>query len=273
MTKDYRDLRQGALAIAGFPFDTYSSFLRGAAGAPELIWQAFHSDSANAFAENGMELREGENLHYLGNLPIAEYFDIEREAAKLLDHGLHLLAFGGDHSVTYPLIRAHASHYPDLTIVQLDAHSDLYDTFEGNRHSHACPFARIMEEQLAGRLVQLGVRSLTQHQREQAGRFGVEIFEMPVWSPDRLPSLQGPVYLTLDLDVLEPALAPGISHYEPGGLTVREVIRLIQDLNAPIIGADIVEYNPARDVNGITAMVAAKFFREIASKMVTGDGE
>ena len=89
-----------------------------------------------------------------------------------------MLTLGGDHAITYPILRAYGPHYPDLTILHIDAHPDLYDELEGDRLSHACPFARIMEAGLARRLVQVGVRTLNPHQRQQAERFGVKIFEM-----------------------------------------------------------------------------------------------
>jgi len=79
---------------------------------------------------------------------------------------------------------------------------------------------------------------------------------------------KGPVYLSLDMDVLDPAFAPGVSHHEPGGLSTRDVIRLIQGLHAPLVGADIVEFNPQRDPLGITAMAAAKLLKEIAARML-----
>lgn len=262
-------LRPGMIAVAGIPFDQYSSYLRGAAEAPDKIWEAFHSGSANTFAENGMDIKGHPSIVDMGNLSFEDYQDISRPVDQVLATGARLLSLGGDHSIAYPVIRAHARYYKKLTILQLDAHSDLYDEFEGNRYSHACPFARIMEEGLAARLVQLGIRTLTAHQREQAERFGVEIHEMRHGLPRKL-KLEAPLYLSLDMDVLDPAFAPGVSHYEPGGLSAREVLNIIHAIDVPIIGADIVELNPRRDINGMTAMAAAKFFREVLGKMVAG---
>jgi agmatinase len=175
---------------------------------------------------------------------------------------------GGDHSVTYPVLRAiNRASYPRPTILHIDAHADLYDEFEGDRYSHACPFARIMEEGLASRLVQVGIRTLTPHLRAQADRFGVEIIDMRAWASGERPVIDGPVYVSVDLDGLDPAFAPGVSHREPGGLSTREVLGMIQALTTPIVGADVVEYNPQRDVSGLTATVAAKIVKELASAM------
>src|ERR1017187_4286495 len=97
---------------------------------------------------------------------------------ELIEAGKRPLSLGGDHSITYPIVKAFARRYPELTIFHFDAHPDLYDEFEGNRLSHACPFARIMEAGLAKRLVQMGIRTINRHQREQAQRFGVEVVEI-----------------------------------------------------------------------------------------------
>lgn len=265
-------LPEGTVAVIGVPWDDNSSFLRGAALAPAHIRAAYSSPSANTCAENGLDLGQEPRLVSVGDLAFnaetPRLDQIDQVAAGLLAHGARLLALGGDHAITYPLLRAHGRIYSRLNLLQFDAHPDLYDELDGNRGSHACPFARIMEAGLAARLVQVGIRTLTPHQRQQAERFGVEVLEMKDWPPAQLPEFNGPLYISLDLDALDPAFAPGVSHYEPGGLSTREVIRLIQSIRAPLVGADIVEYNPTRDPAGITAMVAAKLMKELAAKML-----
>jgi arginase family enzyme len=124
-----------------------------------------------------------------------------------------------------------------------------------------------MEGGLVQRLVQVGIRTLNPHQREQARRFGVGVLEMKDWRGE-LPALEGPLYLSLDLDVLDPAFAPGVSHHEPGGLSVREVLRIPQGLEVSLVGADIVELNPFRDVAGVTAKVATKLYKELVAQML-----
>jgi agmatinase len=194
--------------------------------------------------------------------------EIERAIAGVLAAGCRPLALGGDHSVTYPILRAVSRTHHSLTILHLDAHPDLYEEFEGDRFSHACPFARIMEEGLADRLVQVGVRTLNRHQRDQARRFGVELIEMKDWRDGRPLRFDTPVYLTFDLDVLEPGLVPGISHREAGGLTVRQAIAIVQELAGPLVGADLVEFNPANDPGAVTAAVCGKLVKEIAGRML-----
>jgi arginase family enzyme len=157
-----------------------------------------------------------------------------------------------------------------VTILHIDAHPDLYEEFEGDRFSHACPFARIMEEGLTSRLVQVGIRAMNGHQRAQADRYGVEVIDMRAWARGVRPSVKsGPTYISIDLDGIDPAHAPGVSHREPGGLTVREVIGLVQDVSGALVGADVVEFNAAQDVGGLTAHVAAKLVKELAARMLS----
>lgn len=246
-------------------FDEKSSYLRGPSLAPPLIREAYHSASGNYFAEDGTEVSP-EIFSDKGDYPITDYWDIERRTSDNLEGSRPLITLGGDHSITYPILQAMAKKHGPVTLFHIDAHADLYDDFEGDPHSHACPFARIMEAGLAARLVQLGIRTLSTHQREQADRYGVEIIPMKDLNMRKLPEFKNPLYLSLDMDALDPAFAPGVSHHEPGGLTTRQLLHIIQQIDVPLLGADIVEYNPTRDVNHMTAMVAAKLVKEIAAK-------
>ena len=280
------------VAMLGVPWDGSSTFLRGAAGAPPLIRQALWSPSSNAWNERGDDLSADGVLIDAGDLVLAgDAADmraaVEQGVRDILGQGRRPLILGGDHSITYPILRAWGvRRAPDearppggpsdrLAVLHLDAHADLYDTFEEDRYTHASPFARVMEERLAGRLIQVGIRTLNAHQRSQASRFGVEVLGADRWREvlPLLGRLRGPVYVSLDLDVLEPALAPGISHPEPGGLTVRDVLEILASIRVPVAGADIVEYNPSLDVRELTARVAAKFVKELVGllrRSVTG---
>ena len=262
------------VALLGVPWDEHSSFLRGAALAPPAIRAALRSPSANLSTESGLDLGTDPRFGDAGDLEVppgeAALEAIERGVARVLDSGARVLALGGDHAITYPVLRAQATHHPGLTLVHLDAHPDLYDAFEGDRLSHACPFARMLEEKLVRRLVQVGIRSLNAHQRAQAERFGVERIEMKDWRPGLVVETDGPVYVSIDLDVLDPAFAPGVSHPEPGGLSTRDVIGLVQRLPGSVVGADVVELNPTRDPDGLTSRVAAKLVKEIAARLLEG---
>jgi len=262
------------VAIIGFRFDQNSSFLRGAAEAPPLIRAALRSDAANMWSESGLDLGAESVLFDAGDIEPSENEEmnsrIERSISTLLDRDLKPISLGGDHSITVPIIRAFGRKYDRLSILHFDAHPDLYDQFQGNQYSHACPFARIMEERLAQRLVQVGVRTMNGHQREQAARFGVEVIEMKDWRDDLVFEFDEPLYISFDLDGLDPAFAPGVSHREPGGLSTRQAIDIIQSTKGHVVGADIVEFNPQMDPLNITATVGAKLLKEIAAKMIEG---
>ncbi len=268
-------MNQGASAplLLGIPFDAQSSYLRGAAEGPAKIREALACDASNRWTETGVDLgaaqiyEDGGDLEFLEGDAAAA---IERGVGEIIRQGKRPVCLGGDHSITYPIVKAMARKYSGLTIFHFDAHPDLYDEFEGKRLSHACPFARIMEAGLAKRLVQVGIRTINRHQREQAQKFGVEVVEMRALPAYDKLKAAGPVYLTFDMDALDPAFAPGISHREPGGMSVREAIAHLHAIDGEIVGADLVEFNPVRDVDGMTATVAAKILKEILGKMIAG---
>jgi arginase len=257
--------------LIGLPTDQNSSFERGAALGPAAIRGALWSDRGNLSTEAGLEIGADIDLTDRCDLPLsdtdckADDALIANAITDILGTGAIPISLGGDHAVTYPLVAAIAAKHGPVNILHFDAHPDLYADFEGNPRSHASPFARIMESGLGSRLVQVGIRTLNRHCREQADRYGVEIIPMPGFKPSVVPVLKGPVYISIDLDGIDPSEAPGVAHPEPGGLTLREVLAVLAKQTAKIVGADIVELNPARDVGGVTAILAAKLVREVAA--------
>ncbi|HMQ32089.1 MAG TPA: arginase family protein, partial [Chloroflexaceae bacterium] len=212
--RDLDALESVQVALLGVPWDAHSSFLRGPALAPRQIRAALHSGAMNLCAEGGHDLGADERWRDLGDLSIpagdeAALAAITGAASAVLTRGGRLFALGGDHAVSFPLLRAYGEARPGLTVLHIDAHPDLYDELDGDRFSHACPFARALEEGRIGRLVQVGIRTMNAHQRAQARRFGVEVVEMRDWRPGMDLGLRGPLYLSLDLDALDPAFAPG----------------------------------------------------------------
>jgi agmatinase len=261
------------IKLVGIPYDSNSSFLKGPAMAPSRIRLMDADGSANRFCEQGKEITEGTTYVDLGDILLAEndpqlaFAGINQKIKEEIENGDKIICFGGDHSVSFPIIDAFTSKYPDLNVLHLDAHGDLYDNFDNNPFSHASPFARLMEKGQVKSLTQVGIRTLTTHQKEQADKFKVEIIEMKDFYYGFLKKLKGPLYVSLDIDVLDPAFAPGVSHHEPGGLSSRQLITIIQAIAVPIVGADIVELNPVRDLNNMTAMVAYKLFKELVARM------
>jgi len=253
--------------IQGINYDQKSSYQQGPSLAPTAIRKALYSGSMNLFAESGITI-ENEFIVDQGDFTITNYFDIEKITEKNLTHNTKVFTLGGDHSITYPIIKAHQSYYPTLDILHIDAHADIYNEFDNDKYSHACPFARILENSFVTRLVQVGIRTLNTHQSEQVKKFNVEVHEMSNLDLSKISKFRNPLYISLDMDAFDPAFAPGVSHHEPGGLTSREVINLIQSIDTEVIGADIVEYNPKRDFQNMTAFLAAKMMKEILAKMM-----
>jgi arginase len=265
------------LALLGIPQDDNSSFMKGPAEAPPLIRRELHSDAYSSWSETGVDLTAAGRLVDHGDIQFDSGSDpwdlIESSVGRALEPGDPLICLGGDHAITHPIMRAVRRRHPRLTILHIDAHPDIYHEYQGNPRSHTSPFARIMEEQLADRLIQVGLRTVNDHHRDQFRRFGVETFEAGRCSGPLRLDLTTPVYLSMDIDALDPAYAPGVSHREPGGLTPRQVIDLIHSIDQPIVAADIVELNPRCDISNLTALVAAKLLKEIGGMMVKTAGE
>jgi len=261
-----------AIALTGIAWDANASFLRGPCLAPAAVRRFLAAGSMNWATETGLDLENNPLFTDIGDItePGNGALDkIQAWTGDHLDKGFRQLCLGGDHSITYPILKAYAARFPGLAVLCLDAHPDLYESFDGNPHSHASVFARVMGDRLVSRLVQVGVRTLNAPQREAAGRYGVEIIGAGQVHRLAPPVFDGPFYLSLDMDVMDPAFAPGVSHHEPGGLSSRQVIELIHAIKGQLVGADIVEFNPLRDPSGTTAALAAKLVKEIAGKMIT----
>ena len=257
------------VGLLGLPTDIHSSFLRGAARAPDAIRAALRSPHAHLIATNGLDMDAV--LADLGDAPLHEDagdFDRMVDAAARAFATGPAVVLGGDHAITYPVLAGiAAAGIAPPQIVHIDAHSDLYDDFEGDPLSHASPFARIMERGLAAGLTQLGIRTPNVHLVAQAERFGVKVFSPRTHAAGLAALPAGPTYISIDLDGLDPAFAPGVSHHEPGGLTTREVLEVIWSTPGPVIGGDIVELNPDRDIHGMTATLAAKLLKELAARI------
>jgi len=153
------NMQQNEIVVLGVPFDKNSSYQRGASLAPQCIREALYCESSNLWTENLIDLGDMLGWKFIGDIDFTdhgnEFMQIESEIIELVEKNYRVVSLGGDHSVTYPIIRAFRKKYKNLNILHLDAHPDLYDELEGNPNSHACPFARIMEERIVERLVQV----------------------------------------------------------------------------------------------------------------------
>jgi agmatinase len=264
---DYR------LAVLGVPFDEKSSYLRGAAGGPAAIRAVSTGKCYCGYTELGVNLEEDTVMVDLGDVdtsgdPDKTFALTEKAVAKILEHGAAPIILGGDHSITYPVLKAFAAKFRPLDVLHFDAHPDLYEDLYGDRLSHACPMARVLEDGLAAGVVQVGVRAITAAHRAKALKHGVRMIEMKEIGDPLFLTFANPVYVSFDLDALDPAFAPGVSHHEPGGLATRQALQVIQALKGRIVGLDVVELNAARDVSGITAAAAFKVIKEVAGRIV-----
>ena len=262
------------VTLLGVPWDGSSSFQRGAALAPPHIRAALSSPSSNLWNERGDDLAADGVLADAGDLalPTMRASGTRRDrggvSATVIAAGRRPLILGGDHSITYPILRASFGE-PRPSRCRCSTSTRTRTSTISSRAIASrtrAPSRGSWRRSWPARLIQAGVRTLNAHQRSQAAKFGVEILGADRWR-DVLPllgRLRGALYVSLDLDVLEPMLAPGVSHPEPGGLTVRDVLEVLAAIRVPVVGADIVEYNPANDVRDLTARVAAKFVKELA---------
>lgn len=257
------------VTLLGFSWDASASYARGPAHGPAIIRSLIGSDASSPYALNGVDIREAivaEDFSPLPAEPVKSRAAIKARTAKALEVSAPL-SLGGDHSVTYPILCAMRDLHGPLNILHIDAHTDLYDAFEGDRYSHASPFARAIEDKCVNALIQVGLRSVGPAERAFGERNGVVMLGADELGAIPFDRFCAPLYVSIDLDGLDPAYAPGVSHPEPGGLSTRDVLSILKRLPAAPVGADIVEYNPERDVGLLTAHAAARLAKELAAAM------
>ncbi|MFS8854478.1 MULTISPECIES: agmatinase [unclassified Synechococcus] len=273
--------------VLPIPYEATTSYGKGTAKGPQALLQA------SAYVEIYDEVRDcqpalhpdfaAETSRYWTAPPVEfEGLDahelamaaIQRRAAEWVRPGRFLLSIGGEHSITGPLIAAHLPHYPELHVLQIDAHCDLRDSYEGSRYSHASAMARVVE-QVGGRLTQVGIRSLCAEDRQAIRKHRLHTFfahslhgkPAQEWIPEVIATLGSQVYLTVDVDGLDPAVVPATGTPEPGGLGWWETVELIRALGQQrqIVGADVVELavTGERETDRRSAFTAAKLAYQI----------
>jgi len=254
--------------IFGVPFDKTSSFRAGSAKGPQTI-----RDSSFCFEpymlEHDVSLKDI-LIHDMGD--IQEYEDVDEMGVELEDLVSEIvndkkipIVIGGEHSVSPFVLSGYKDHYDSVDVVVLDAHLDFREEYEGLRNSHAVAVRRISESEIVRDLKVLGVRSMSQ---EEA------VTEKPTYVlasnfEESVDILQGdlPIYLSIDMDVFDPAYAPGVGNPEPFGVKPVIVKEIIQSISSNIIGMDLVETNPRFDVGDITSILASRLIYEfIGSK-------
>ena len=199
--------------------------------------------------------------------------NIRFETKRILEDGKKTVVIGGEHLITLPLVESYIEKYPDLHVIQFDAHADLRDDFIGEKLSHATVMRRVCEVLLDGDLWQFGIRSGTRDEFKFADEYThINRFDLRGIKQAAYKIGTAPVYLTLDIDVLDPSIMPGTGTPEAGGITFVELMEGIKALSGlNIVGADITELSPHYDLSGVSTSVACKALRELL--LVLSQGE
>lgn len=259
---------KGRVALVGFPLDVTSSYRPGAGMGPESIREV--SEVLETYSPYlGLDLEDA-SFEDRGDLPPCRgplegcLAQAQEEVEGLLREGKTLLALGGEHLITLPLVRAHLGMWPDLVVIHLDAHMDLRDEYEGRSLSHATVMRRVWEE-VEGRVHQLGIRSGTKEEwrfsRQHCRLCPYDLSHMEEYLKEIGDT---PIYLTIDLDVLDPGYLPGTGTPESGGITPQALFSTLpRFLGRNLVGADVVELSPAYDPTGASSILAAKVVREM----------
>lgn len=258
---------QPSAVLLGVPYDATSTFRAGSRLAPGAIrWASQSIETYSPVLRRDLDdvaLADDGDLDVAGLSPEAMVDAVGARIAAL-HHGALAIALGGEHTLTLGAVRALAASHPDLAVVQLDAHADLREEYEGRRVSHATVMKRILDLVPANRIVALGVRAGTREElallatlRHAAPRLAVP---SAVWT-----WLQGcPVYVTIDIDAVDPADAPGTGNPEPEGVPAADVLGFVRRLgDLRVVGLDLVEVSPPYDPSGRTPILAATMLREV----------
>lgn len=272
------------IGILGIPYDLTSSYRTGTREAPNAIRNAASTDLISPITEYGVDI-SSMNVVDLGDMDLAGVYpeqaltDITDIAFKLFGYFRKAIFLGGDHFITYPILRGLSKARSDFGLIILDAHLDLYDTFEGQKLSHATTLRRILNDNLVKPedVLVIGVRNFALEEIQFAETQGIRIFEskyLEFWDSLNeslkliLSSLKN-VYVSIDLDVLDPAFAPGVGAPVPGGLSTREILHILSTIssNSNIIGFDITELVPAYDCSNISALASTKILLELLGRL------
>ncbi|HEY9161287.1 MAG TPA: agmatinase [Desulfomonilia bacterium] len=253
---------KGAICLFGAPFDSTSSFRPGSRFGPQAIREASHGLETYSPVQK-MDLQDisfidAGDLELPFGDPAQALLMIEEKSSNILSSGAIPFLTGGEHLVTLGTFKAVERHYRDIRLVHLDAHADLREEYLGSRFSHATVIRRISETVGFDRIKQIGVRSSDRSEAELAAKLSSTPEEIIKWAHN------SPIYLTCDLDILDPSIFPGTGTPEPGGITFNELsgilLKLINSLN--IAAIDMVELCPMCDLTGTSSVVAAKLVRE-----------
>ena len=269
---EFSDLAQSKIVILPVAFDQTTTYLHGTDQGPSALIEASrHLELYDI--ETGSEVY----LEGIATLPILKPKDTQKmlkevykQVLAYLKRDKFVVTIGGEHSISYPVIRAYAEKFPNLTVLQLDAHADLQETYEGDPWSHACVMARVIEIEEIDKIVSVGIRSISGLEKSNLMRtipfFAHDLFNSDEWMNEVAGQLENPVYITIDLDVFDSSIMPSTGTPEPGGLNWHQVTqflkKVIQQKN--VVGFDIVELCP-NSTNPAPDFLAAKLLYKLLS--------
>lgn len=266
-------VEESDVILYGMPMDWTVSFRPGSRFGPNRIREASlgleeYSPYVDKHLEEVTYFDAGDIPLPFGN-PQRSLNMIQDYVTKILDQGKFPLGMGGEHLVTWPIIQAVHKKYNDMALIHIDAHADLREEYEGEALSHSTPIRKICNLIGPENVYSFGIRSGMREEFQYAKESGMHMAKFDVVEPLKkvLPTLRGrDVYVTIDIDVLDPAYAPGTGTAEAGGISSKELleaIHMIADSDLNVIGADLVEVAPAYDPSEQTQITASKMIREI----------
>ena len=262
--------KEARFVYYGYPFDGTACFRKGSSEAPDEIRKNSYNFETYLL-ELGIDLSDI-SANDWGNLETTDNQDkneklLENLVSKIVNEGKFPIGLGGEHSLTPAAVKAAHSKYPNLAVVILDAHLDFRNEYEGNPKSHATVTRRVSDIVGIDNVRSIGIRSVSQSEITEARSVGLKFIEsgwteLREYLVDVIEDLDGPVYLSLDMDVIDPAFAPGVGTPEPFGMTPYEIIQTINFFADRIVGFDCVEVCPPYD-NGNTSALAARLTRHL----------
>ena len=269
---EYASYDSAKILLQSIPYDGTSTWGKGADRGFEVFLEAAENMELYDIETDSEVYRQG--IHILDKIsesssPEAVYRSVLSKTRKLLQEGKYLTFFGGEHSVSIGIMEAFREAYPDLTVLQLDAHADLRDTYLGSRYNHACAMHQASRD---CNLVQVGIRSMDISEKVFLNPdhcfFGHEIHGESSWMDRSIQLMTDNVYVTIDLDVLDPSIMPSTGTPEPGGMlwepTIQYLKKVFQSKN--VVGFDLVEFAPIRDLAAPGFLVAKLYYKLLSYK-------
>jgi len=265
------DYNKARYVICGVPFDGTSSFRLGSKLAPqEMRAASYNFETYSSFFD--IDLADV-RIYDTGDLKVATTIDetlelISVHAEKYVRDGKIPIMLGGEHSLTLPFVNACKKKYPDIGFVVLDAHMDMREEYNGEKNSHACISRHIIED-ITKKYASVGIRSGSREEYEYVRENHIKVFSAEEVISNGIKSviediqkdISGPIYLSVDMDAIDPAYAPALGTPEPYGITPRDAREVISCLAPQIVGFDLVEIAPEYDSGG-TALLGAKLVRD-----------